>query len=98
MALGKFMKSPNEAKRYSIDYVNWVDVGEYLVNASITSTPSTAVNAINIDIDLIPTGSTAFSFFFFGGDSGVIYKLLVRATTNTGQIKEDTILLEVKSL
>lgn len=98
MALGKFIKSPNEAKRYSIDYVNWLDVGEYLVNATITSTPSTAVNTINIDVDLIPTGSTALSFFFFGGDAGVNYKLLVHTTTSTGQIKEDTILLEVKSL
>jgi hypothetical protein len=98
MALGKFIKSPNEAKRYSIDYVNWLDTGEYLSNATITSAPSTAVNTINIDIDLIPVGSTSLSYFFFGGDAGVTYKLLVRATTSTGQIKEDTVLLEVKSL
>jgi len=98
MALGKFIKSPNEAKRYSIDYVDWLDTGEYLVNATITSTPSSAVNTLNIDIDLIETGETVLSYFFFGGDAGVTYKLLVHTTTSTGQIKEDTVLVEVKSL
>lgn len=97
MALGKFIKSPNEAKRYSIDYINWLDTGEYLVNSTITPTPSTAVNTLNIDIDIIPTGATALSYFFFGGDVGVTYKLLVHTTTSTGQIKEDTVLIEVRA-
>lgn len=98
MALGKFRKTPDEAKRYSIEYSDWLDAGEYLSNATITFTPSNPVNPMLVDIDMIPENGTALSFFVFGGDAGVTYKLLVRATTTTLQVKEDIVAIEVKSL
>lgn len=98
MALGKFIKSPNEAKRYSIDYINWLDTGEYLSNATITFTPSTSTNQFLVDIDLIQANATVLSFFVFGGDAGKTYKLLVRATTSNLQVKEETVMIEVRAL
>lgn len=98
MALAKFKKTPNETKRYSIDYIDWLDTGEYLSTVIITATPSVATNPILVDVDLVQQGATAFSFLFSGGDTDITYKLLVRATTSASQVKEDVVAIEVKTL
>ena len=96
MPLGKFIKSPDEIKRYSIDYSNWLDTGEYLASATVTRTPSTGLMTINVEA--IAANDVDVSFFVSGGVAGTSYKLLVRAVTTNGQAKEDTITLEVRSL
>lgn len=96
MALGKFIKSPDEVKRYSIDYSNWLDTGEYLSAVTVTRTPSTGVMTINPDA--IGANDTDVSFFVSGGDAGVAYKILVHATTTNGQVKEDIVTIDVRAI
>lgn len=94
MALGKFVKSPDEIKRYSVDYVDWLDTGEYLQAAVVTASPSGPI----IDVQGITSNDTDVSFFVTGGTAGTSYKLKTRATTTNGQVKEDIILLEIRAL
>lgn len=94
MALGKFVKSPDEVKRYSVDYVDWLDAGEYLRAAVVTPTPSGPI----IDVQGVTTNDTDLSFFVTGGLAGTSYKLKTRIETTNGQVKEDTVLLEVRAL
>lgn len=96
MPLGKFIKSPDEIKRYSIDYSNWLDTGEYLASATVTRTPATGIMTINVDT--IGASDIDLSFFVSGGTAGVSYKLLVRAVTTNGQAKEDTVTVEVRAI
>lgn len=94
MALGKFIKSPNEIKRYSVDYVNWLDTGEYLSSATVTPPAGTLL----ADVGALGATPTQLSFVVTGGDAGKSYKLTVSATTTTGQVKQDTVLIEVRAL
>lgn len=96
MSLGKFIKSPDEVKRYSIDYTDWLDEGEYLSSATVTRSPSTGVMTINVDA--IAANDTDLSFFVSGGTAGVTYKLLIHAVTTTGQQKEDTVLFLIRDV
>jgi len=97
MPLGKFVKTPEEVKRYSVEYVDWLDTGEYLQSATITATPVTT-NPLISQLQAFTANDTDLSFFVTGGVAGTTYKIVVRATTTNGQVKEDVILLEVRSI
>lgn len=95
--MGKFLKSPNESKRYSIDYVDWLDAGEYLSAVNISVSPTTSPPLLN-DVNPLGLTDTTASFFIGSGTTGNSYKLIVRVTTTNGQIKEDVVMIEVRAL
>ena len=97
MPLGKFVKSPEEVKRYAVEYVDWLDTAEYLQSATITATPVTT-NPLIFQLQAFTANDTDLSFFVTGGVAGTTYKIVVHATTTNGQVKEDVILLEVRSI
>lgn len=94
MALGKFVKSPDEIKRYSVEYVDWLDAGEFIQACNVTVTPSGPI----VDVQGVTASDTDLSFFVTGGTAGTSYRLKTRVTTTNGQVKEDIILLEVRAL
>lgn len=94
MALGKFVKSPDEVKRYSVDYSDWLDTGEYILTANVTISPSGPI----VDVQSTTTNDIDLSFFVTGGTAGTSYKLKTRVQTTNGQVKEDIIVLEVRAL
>ena len=94
MRLGSFSKSPAERKRYAVDYSDWLGVGETLSSYTLTSTPS---GGMTVDGASIATGNTVLVFFISGGTAGVQYTLDVNIATSSGQIKEDTVLFNVRS-
>jgi hypothetical protein len=96
MKLAKFVKSPAERKRYSIDYSEWLDTGELVSSIVFTVAPSTGAAPLVIDSYLIGTPATDVDFFANYGVDGVGYTVNVVMTTSGGQIKEDQILFSVK--
>lgn len=97
MKLAKFVKSPAERKRYSIDYSEWLDTGETVQSIIFTVTPSTGTLPLAIDAYQIATPATSVIFFANYGDEGTVYTVDVVMTTSGGQIKEDQILFSVRS-
>lgn len=96
MRIGSYLKTPAEVKRYSIEYADWLDEGEYIDDADFTASPVT-VPPLQVSSVSIPASSTQVSFFVQGGEEGVSYVLDVVSTTSTGQVKEDTILFSVNN-
>jgi hypothetical protein len=94
--LGKFFKGPDERKRYSIDYSDWLDTGEQLSNVTFEVTPVDA-DPVLIDGIAIETGAIVVAFYASRGLDGKSYKAVATATTSGGQVKEDTIQYTVKA-
>lgn len=97
MPLGKFIKTPNEVKRYSIDYSNWLDTGEYLSAVSFTVTP-TATVPLAATASSLGSSATSMTYSVSGGDDGGTYEIVVKVTTTQGQVKEDAVLYVVRSI
>ena len=96
MKLAKFVKSPAERKRYTIDYSEWLDTGESVQSIAFSVTPTTTTT-LEIDAYQIATPATSVAFFANYGDEGKTYTVDVLMTTSGGQIKEDQILFSVRS-
>jgi hypothetical protein len=100
--LGKFVQTPIEKKRYSLDYSEWLETGEtistltytlVMVEGVVPVTPVPVVVDSTIDVP-----ATSATIFISGGDGGVQYKILVVMTSSGSQIKEDEIILICRSI
>ena len=96
MILGKYCKAPDERKRYSINYADWLDTGEILTLVTFEVTPIDA-DPIVIDGIAIESGEKSVVFYASGGLDGKSYKAITTATTSGGQVKEDTVQYTVKA-
>lgn len=96
MKLGKFIKSPNERKRYSLQYSDWLDTGETVVAATFSVQP-TGTDALVVDAYSIAASGAEVTFFANDGVVGTTYTVDVTITTSGGQIKEDQILFTVRN-
>lgn len=97
MRLGKYFKTPDEVKRYSIEYENWLDTGEYLSSVTF-QTISTNTGALSITSDIIRPNTTKVEFFASDGDDGQTYEIAVTMNTTSGQTKQDVIFFSVRAL
>lgn len=97
MPLGKFIKTPVEVKRYSIEYDEWLDTGEYISNISFQII-SQNTGTLAVVSDTIQQTAKSVIFFVSGGNSGQNYEVAVTMTTTGNQIKQDTIMFQVKAL
>jgi|SoiMethySBSTD1v2_1073268.scaffolds.fasta_scaffold04912_3 hypothetical protein len=99
-ALVKFVKDPDETKRYAITWEDWLDTGELLESAmfetGVDSGPSDASPLI-VDSYALTQDLLGVVFFISSGQAGVIYKVTVRVHTDGGQIKEDCVLIAVRN-
>ena len=96
MRLGKVVKTPIEVKRYSIEYVDWLDITEYVQSVVFTITPS-STNPLIAVASSIGASATAVTFLVSGGDDGETYDVVAKITTTGGQVKEDSVLFAVRS-
>lgn len=94
--LGKYFKDPDERKRYSIDYSDWLDSGELISSVTFEVTPSTG-SPVVIDGDSINPANTGVVFYASEGVNGTTYRVHVTMTSSNGQIKEDTVQFTVKA-
>jgi len=96
MPLKKYVKATNERKRYSIDYSDWLDVGE-LLSGVVFSVPTNNVTTPLVidDIAITPDG-LGVQYYVSGGVDGEQYEVLATATTSGAQIKVDDLLFTVR--
>lgn len=97
MRIGKlYTLTPNERKRYTIEYSDWLDTGETIDAVEFTIEEEITTPPFEITDDDIDVGGTLIAFFAEGGIDGSSYKVIVKVTTSNGQVKEDHILYAVK--
>lgn len=95
MFIARYSKSANERKRYTIDYSDWLDTAELVSTTLFTIETNTIITPLVIDGYLLDGTGMIVSFFVSGGVQGVQYSVIVKITTNGGQIKEDAILFDI---
>jgi len=96
MPVGKFNKTPNEVKRYSIDYSDWLDTAEYVSSVSFTVTSNSNV-PLTVIADTIAANSTTVAFFVSGGAVSQVYDVTVRTVTTASQTKEDVVVFNIRA-
>ena len=98
-ALAKFVKDPDETKRYVVTWEDWLDTDEKLESVefevSVDSGPDDAIPVV-IESYALTTDLLAVVFFAAGGQALTVYKITLRVHTNGGQIKEDCVLMAVR--
>lgn len=100
MLLDKLFKQPAERLSYEVDYSAWLQDGETLVSKVFAVTQNaggTPVSPLLVDASSILPGGTSLVIFVSHGDLNASYTIDVKATTSTGQVKEDTIFYSVGS-
>lgn len=91
--LAKFLQTPDEKKRYSISYVEWLGTSETVVDAAfeidnITTPP--------LEVTDLAYAASLTTFYVSGGKHLETYTVIIKITTSDGQIKEDAITINVK--
>ena len=90
--LGSFIQTPDEMKRYSIVYSDWLDPEETLSSASYeidnVTTPPLAITSLTI-------ADSFATFFVSGGVHQEVYKVVIEVETSDGQIKQDAIMFSI---
>ncbi len=97
MPLARYPKAPGETKRYSIDYDDWLDTGETILDVEFTVSPVT-VPPLVVGSVMLEASIRAMQFLVSGGVDGRTYEVLVEITTSGAQIKEDELVYAVKEL
>ena len=101
MKLAKYVKSPDETKRYSIEYSDWLDTGENLGSVMFAISPVTTP-ALAVQSSQIVEGETGalsqLRMFVTGGVTDTSYTITVTAETSGGQIKQDTVLFVIRDV
>lgn len=99
--LAKYVQSPDEVKRYSIEYSDWLDTSEILGVVSFDITPVTDP-ALVVQSSQIVAGDTGalsqMRFFVAGGVANTSYSIVVTAETSGGQTKQDTVLFVIRDV
>lgn len=93
LALDKFGQTPDERKRYTFDYAQWVDTGETISSATSEISPATSPA---LSVTGLSVANNKATFFISGGKNGQTYKVLITSTFNSGQIKQDCIFVKIK--
>lgn len=89
MRLRRFTKTPDEVKRYGINYTKWLDTSEqvYTITLQVTGGDGLLVaNRASISPD-----AKEVVFFVSAGTAGKNYNVIVEISTTIGQVREDTI-------
>lgn len=95
----RFRQTPNEVRRYLIDYVIDLATGETVTSmATPTVVPDNGVAVsppLVINNVIIAPGAQQVVFYASGGIDGGTYEVQFLATTSIGQVREDVIAFEI---
>lgn len=94
--LARYIKDPDERKRYSIDYSEWLDDGERMLTVTPTLAPSDADPVLVQDVQIDPS-ERSVQYYLEGGTANVDYTILFTVTTSGNQTKEDVIVCAVRT-
>lgn len=99
--LAKYTQTPDETKRYSIEYADWLDTNENLASATFEVTPTTSPAFVVQSSQIVAGENSSLSqlrFFVAGGVAGTLYTVTVTAVTSGGQTKQDTVLFAIRDV
>lgn len=88
MKLGTYKQTPQEKKRYTVSYSDWLAAGE-VVDSVVYGIDITTVPPLLIESSAIQLDGLGVSFYVSGGVDETEYQLNVLMTTDAGQRKED---------
>lgn len=92
MLLGRKLISPNDKRRYAIDYDDWLDVGETITATLFTVDTGPALATL----DAIAGDGRSLTFFVSGALlANTPFNVAVRVTTSLTQIVNDHIEFDV---
>lgn len=95
MAIAKYAKGPTDRKRYQIDYSDWLDTGEVVINVIFSIDEVTSPALVIDDVMVLPTG-LGVQYYCSGGVVGT-YRVLATLTTSVGpQVRQDEIFFTVR--
>ncbi len=94
--LGKYAKTPNDNKRYVIEYDDWLDSGETISSYDFTISPTTATPLTVGSVSIVGS-SKQLEIFIGGGEDGEDYTVVVQITTSDTQVSEDLINVSVRA-
>lgn len=94
MKIAQFRKGPNDRKKYTVEYNDWLDVGETII-APLLVTGTVEADAFIVDGYVISSDGKDVIFYVSGGLSGFSYDVTVKITTSQAQIKEDWVTFKV---
>lgn len=97
----QFTQSPNEKRRYMLDYTLDLSTGEAVTSMAtpvVVNTPGQViVNALVVNGVVIGPGGLQVVFYVSGGDANNDYEIQFLASTSANQIKEDVIKMHIWS-
>jgi hypothetical protein len=95
--LSKHVKTPEERKRYIVNYDDWLDIGEILATSEYDLTPVTTPALTVANITIMAGGRNVLLVVGDGKD-GETYELIIRSGTSLNQIKEDYFVFVVREI
>lgn len=96
MPLKKYVKAASERKRYSINYSDWLDIGELLTGVTFTIPANNATTPLVVDDVAVTPDGLGVQYYVSGGADGEQYEVVATATTSGAQIKVDDLLFSVR--
>lgn len=96
MPLKKYVKGAGERKRYSIDYSDWLDIGELLTGVVFTIPTNNVSTPLVVDDVAVTPDGLGVQYYVSGGADGEQYEVVATATTSGAQIKVDDLLFSVR--
>lgn len=90
MKLGTFRQTPQEKKRFSISYSEWLDSGEEVASITYAISPTTVVPLL-IEGSALDVDGLGVTFYVSGGEDATEYQINTLMQTDAGQRKEDYI-------
>lgn len=80
--LGKYAQAPEDRKRYTFDYSEWLDEGETVVSCTSEISPITTAPLL---IESLTNGNTVATWLLSGGEHLTDYLVVIEAETSAGQ-------------
>lgn len=88
MKLSTFKQTPQEKKRYTISYSDWLDDGE-VASSVVFGIDNVTTTPLVVEGSAIQVDGLGVSFYVSGGEDGEQYQLNILMETDAGQRKED---------
>lgn len=89
----RFVKRPAERKRYTINYIDWLDTAETLISVQFAVAPE----GLTVESPQVSLDGTSVIFFASQGTAGVTYTVTATVMTSGDQTKQDDIVFSVRA-
>jgi hypothetical protein len=89
--IATIQQQPNDIRDYDINFTEWFPVGDVVVEAAISVTPTGLTVGYALQHPTVKV-------WVRGGVTGTRYKITVLASTNDGRAKEVELMVKIKDI